>query len=133
MKIDCSKTETYFAEKARLTKQNPRSCHELCTDCPLNSVNNGKELMCTEFEMFYPKEAIEIVQKWSDEHPQKTKKEAFLEAYPNAIIDKIYPVAHPCEIYGLPEGVEWSVDLCVECKGCANVWDEPAEEENGRK
>lgn len=126
MRIDCSKTETYFAEKKRMTEQNTYPCCQRCIDCPLSSENNGEDLTCTDFEILYPKRAIEIVQKWSDEHPQKTKKEAFLEAFPKArIYCDGYPSVAACHIFGLPRGI----DNCTNCKGCVSVWDEPAEVE----
>lgn len=65
MKIDCSKTENYFKEKARMTK----GCTIDCMKCDLSGHNNGKEKSCTKFECKYTKEAIKKVQKWSDEHP----------------------------------------------------------------
>lgn len=123
MKNDCSKIEIYVAEKKRMTEYNPYPCCQLCIDCPLSSENNGKDLTCTALEILYPKRAIKIVQKWSDEHPRKTRKEIFLEAFPDAIIGEKYPVVAPCKIYGIPE----DVDSCADCKGCASVWDEPAE------
>ena len=89
--IDCSKTENYFAEKRRLTKRrkiygNAYMCKIDCANCPLNSSNNGTNDMtsCSDFEIFYPEKAIAIVQKWSDEHPQKTYLTEFLKHYPNA-------------------------------------------------
>lgn len=79
--IDCSKTENYLKEKARMTK----CCIEIdCTGCPLSSNNNGKDCGCEDFQYLHTKEAITIVQKWSDEHPQKTYKDDFFEKFPNA-------------------------------------------------
>lgn len=85
--IDCSKTENYFAEKRRMTKRTKNGlCKTKCSDCPLCSDNNGtsEDMSCTTFEMYYPEKAIEFVQRWSDEHPQKTFLTEFLENYPNA-------------------------------------------------
>lgn len=71
--IDCSKTENYFNEKLRMTKRSANGLCKLdCSNCPLCSINNNKGQSCTAFEMFYPEKAIEIVQRWSDEHPRKT-------------------------------------------------------------
>lgn len=90
--IDCAKTENYFAEKQRMTKRHRLNgvsygmCELNCTDCPLSLSNNGVGVPCTDFEMLYPKQAIASVQKWSDEHPQKTYLTELLEKYPNALI-----------------------------------------------
>lgn len=74
--IDCSRTENYFAEKQRMTKKHKLNhggyaCKLNCTDCPLSHLNNGSTMLCSDFERIYPEKAIAIIQKWSDEHPQK--------------------------------------------------------------
>ena len=86
--IDCSKTENYFAEKLRMTKRAENGLCKLgCSNCPLCSVNNNKGLSCTGFEMLYPEKAIALVQKWSDEHSQKTFVTEFLKNYPRAVVN----------------------------------------------
>ena len=83
--IDCNITANYFAEKRRMTKRAKNGLCKLgCSNCPLCSINNNKGQSCTAFEMLYPEKAIEIVQKWSDEHPRKTYLSEFLKNYPNA-------------------------------------------------
>lgn len=63
--IDCSKTENYLTIKLRL-------CKIGCNRCPLSFVNNDKKISCEKFETQYHQRAIELIQKWSDEHTQKT-------------------------------------------------------------
>lgn len=85
--IDCSKTENYFAEKLRMTKRTrEEGCKIKCSECPLSCQNNGTSefTSCITFEMLYPEKAIKIVQRWSDEHPQRTYLSEFLKNYPNA-------------------------------------------------
>ena len=80
--IDCSKTENYFAEKARMTKKDKLGrCKLYCGECLLNNKNNGtsENLLCGAFEAIYPEKAISIIQKWSDEHPQRTYLTALLK------------------------------------------------------
>ena len=74
--IDCSRTENYFAEKQRMTKKHKLNhggyaCKLNCADCPFSYLNNGSTMLCSDFETLYPERAVAIVQKWSDEHPQK--------------------------------------------------------------
>ncbi len=59
-------------------------CQIDCANCPLSYCNNGKDLFCEPFEKEYPEDAIAIVQKWSDEHPQKTYQDDFFEKFPDA-------------------------------------------------
>ena len=84
--IDCSRTENYFAEKQRMTKKHKLnhggySCKLNCADCPLSHLNNYSTMLCSDFETCYPEKAIAIVQKWSDEHPQKTYLSKFCLLY----------------------------------------------------
>lgn len=123
--IDCSKTENYFAEKRRMAKRAETGLCKLgCSNCPLCSVNNNKGLSCTGFEMLYPEKAIEIIQKWSDEHPQKTFLTEFLKNYPNA----------PLEDDGTPDSIcpydlgLMSTDDCNKDSNCVKCWNQPVEE-----
>ena len=78
--VDCSKTEMFLQEYARMCKQRE------CSKCALSAENNYTHSMCHEFVKKCPKEAIRIVQKWSDEHQTKTRQSEFLKHYPNAYI-----------------------------------------------
>lgn len=55
---DCSKTEVFFVEWERM--------------CEIS------------YEL---QKALEIVQKWIDEHPRKTRQSEFLKIFPNARLD----------------------------------------------
>lgn len=85
--IDCNITTNYFNEKLRMTKKTSRErCQIKCSECPLSILNNGtsERMTCVTFETLYPEKAISAIQRWSDEHPQKTFLTEFLESYPNA-------------------------------------------------
>lgn len=88
--IDCSNTREYFAEKARMVKLTKTGvCGITCSKCPLGGKNNGapKFMTCTTFEIHYPQQAISIVQRWSNEHPQRTYLTELLKHYPNIPLD----------------------------------------------
>ena len=76
----------YFEEKKRMLDSLGRKsgiCSGVnCSDCPFYAFKRG--LLCGEFEFGYPEEAVAIVEKWAEEHPQKTMLQGFLEKYPNA-------------------------------------------------
>lgn len=80
----------YLVEKNRMLNSLGRTsgiCDGIkCNTCPLSSWKNGRSLICTNFEFEYPVEATEIVRKWADEHPRKTRKDVLLEKFPNAKI-----------------------------------------------
>lgn len=121
--IDCTKTEQYFAEEARMSKTTKsEKCKVGCAKCPLSSDNNGAgEECCTDFEMLYPEEAISIIQKWSDEHPPKTFLTEFLKNYPNAELDHGVPKVCLKKL-GVVSGCAKTKkgDLYISCYRCWN-------------
>ena len=127
--IDCSKTQNYFNEKLRMTKRTKNGlCKIKCSNCPLYSKNNGtfEGVSCTEVEMYYPEKAIEIVQKWSDEHPQRTYLSEFLKNYPNAELDHGVPKVCLKKL-GAVSGCAKTKkgDLYISCYSC---WNQPIED-----
>lgn len=72
----------YLIERARMLNSFGRTsemCNGVnCDDCPLNGDNKG----CDYFEGEHPLEATEIVRKWAEEHPRKTRKDILLEKFP---------------------------------------------------
>lgn len=122
--IDCSKTENYMHEKARMTKSVVNGvCHIRCTDCPLSRFNNNEKIVCSELELFHSETAVQIVQRWSDEHPQKTFLTEFLKHYPNAPLgDNGTPNFCPSRL-GL-----MSIDDCRIDHNCVKCWNQPIEE-----
>ena len=122
--IDCSKTENYLIEKLRMTKRAKSGiCKIKCSDCPLCSKKNGiaEYISCISFEMYHPEKAIEIVQKWSDEHPRRTYLTEFLEHYPSAQLnDKGLPLICP-HLLGLMRRDDCRAN-CIEC------WSQPIED-----
>ena len=129
--IDCSKTKNYLSAKARMTKKHKLNggaylCGLTCAKCPLSSLNNGTtdSMSCSDFETFYPEKAIEVVQRWSDEHPQKTFLTEFLKNYPNAQL----------RIDGIPKGAcpynlgLMSLNDCRKNGNCVKCWNQPIED-----
>lgn len=127
--IDCAKTENYFTEKRRMIgQQKDGICQLDCIDCPLSIDNNGTGIECSVFETLYPEKAISIVQKWSDEHPQKTYLSEFLKHYPNALLNDT----------GLPKGIcpydlgldlgLMSIEGCRNDRNCVKCWNQPIED-----
>lgn len=129
--IDCSKTENYFAEKRRMTKRAKNGLCKLgCSNCPLCSINNNKGQSCTAFEMLYPEKAIEIVQKWSDEHPPKTYLSELLKYFPKVELNN----------KGLPKWIcphHLGLNEIEDCGGtdnyCAECWNQPIPIEDGEE
>ena len=114
------KEKATIEDFARMCNKNSPKCEE----CPLTLKNNGKGVFCIAFIRKFPNEANEIVSKWCEEHPVKTRQEKFLEMFPNAGIgNKALLVIKPCML-----------DVNVKCRGkdcpdCRQIyWSEEVEE-----
>ncbi len=96
-----------FLEEAR------RMCkyHEAndCEGCPAADRENC-QLDYTPLVTDNLEKMIEAVEKWSKEHPRKTRLQDFLEKYPNA----------PLDGNGIPCLMPWSVGYCGDeaCYAC---------------
>lgn len=105
-------------DAVKYLKERSRMCDTFglsCSGCPLgNSVED-----CDDLQRERPEKAVEIVEKWSAENPQKTMLQDFLEKYPNARVDsKGRPVSCPVNL-GYP----------TDCKSvkCSDCWNRPLE------
>ena len=109
----------FFEEKARMTK----FCQINCNDCPLSGMRNGRDMICRKFEISYPEEAIQIVEVWSHNNPQKTYLMDFLEKFPNCEKDR-NGIPESCRKYIYPQTTK------KDCYGikCVDCWNEPMPE-----
>lgn len=92
-----------------------------CTGCKIASKMSG--MHCDEYMDKYPKQAVAIVEKWSEEHPPETRLTRLLKNYPNT----------PLNDDGIPD------DICASYLGlmdmddcddeCVICWNMPIEEE----
>lgn len=116
----------YLAEKRRMLDSLGRiedqcvgvECHE----CPLSRYNNGFNSICCDFEIEHPIDATEIVRKWAEEHPRKTRKDVLLEKFPNAKLDSITQ---------RPSACAFTLGLCPKCTpfdDCEECWNTEVEE-----
>lgn len=108
--MNCDKTINFMKECKRMC-----DAQEKCAHCPLDDCCSGNALWDES-----PRRAIEIVQKWSDEHSSKTYAQDFFEKFPNADrgADQI-PFICRRSIYG---------GECDKGKQCSDCWNEPMEE-----
>ena len=108
----------YLVEKRRMLDSLGRKgcqCDGVeCFKCPLSSDNNGSNRICRNFEIEHPLEATEIVRKWAEEHPKRTRKDVLLEKFPNALTFKEGYPQSCCALLGFCSGCENS-DNCEEC------------------
>lgn len=58
-----------------------------CDICPLGLQNNSEQELCAEFVTNHIEKANEIILKWCDEHPQKTRQSELLKLFPETKMD----------------------------------------------
>lgn len=120
--MDCSKTINFFAEAKRLCDSRT-GCTADATNkeqCPLHGFC---DLIASEI---CAEKAVEILQKWSDEHPQKTYAQDFFEKFPKAQSNSDgTPFVCRKRIYGEVPPKDGRCDYRGACYRC---WNEPMEE-----
>ena len=110
----------YFEELKRM-------CRAIgyCANCPFRELKRKHQSGCDYLPKIVPKEAVEIVEKWAAEHPQKTILQDFLEKYPNAVMYDGKPSGVcPYSLgYGKPkEKPCWNTSC-----SCQDCWNRPLE------
>ena len=124
--IDCNITKNYIHERKRMCESYS------CFECPLSSKTNGTRKTCRVFENCYPDKVMEIVQRWSNEHPPKTLLTEFLKSYPNAKLnsDGFPSDIVPCSL-GLIERKDICKNMCLyfydNGHPCYDCWNIPIE------
>lgn len=117
MAIDCSKTVNFLREYKRMCDS-----YEHCCQCAFNEPVRSEGISCNMYCKEHPKIAVENVQAWSDEHPQKTRLDDLKEKYPKFEV-------HP---HGYPSLRPFMFGYCKGCGSCALsptsvCWDEPVD------
>lgn len=76
----------FLKKLKRMCDKNRDSCHGSCYVCEIFVKKVEKSISCSSFIKEYPEEAVSIVEKWSAEHPAKTRQSEFLNVFPDAEI-----------------------------------------------
>lgn len=96
----------YLKEKTRMCNS-----YNMCHRCGL-----GKVSECNRIEDDNPEKAVEIVEKWSSEHPVRTRQSEFLKIFPDAMdwsgVISICP-KHLIKGYECPENGDAK---CIKCQ-----------------
>ena len=71
-------------DAVKYLKERKRMCEKSkCFDCPFYEKNNHAGVICMSLDGECPEEAVSAVEKWSEEHPVKTRQSEFLKMFPN--------------------------------------------------
>lgn len=142
--MDCSKTINFIIEKTRYCQWRTQEleadgytpdCDYMpdCESCPLSDfcdVSRGLPCARKPKEVIF--EAINAVQKWSDEHPRKTYAQDLFEKLPNAMKGADGTPLDACReaLYGTKcpiedEEIDWDNGCDENC--CVGCWNEEME------
>ena len=86
------------------------SKHRSCVGCLLENYS------CNFRKIENPEELITIVEKWSKEHPLKTRQSEFLKMFPNADIADGHLLICPKDIDSTLKGRISCNESCNDCK-----------------
>lgn len=105
----------------KFMKEKKRMCesYSACIEaCPLKIPVYENGFTCIRYCFDNPEKAVAIVEKWSAEHPAKTRQSELLKAFPSAEIENGIAVACP---KSLDQNVECGISSsCDECT--RNYW-----------
>lgn len=79
----------FLKEKVRMCE----SYKDSCGDCGLYKFFQESNIHCIELLECCPEESVNLVEQWSQAHPQKTIMQEFFEKFPNALKDSF---GSPC-------------------------------------
>ena len=94
--------------------------NKCCRECPLSKLNTNENLYCAEYLLKYPDKANEIILKWCEEHPIKTRQDEFLKMFPNARIDVNGALSICPKCVNKDFSCQTSEKRCISC--CKEYW-----------
>lgn len=105
-------------DAVKFIKERNRMCNmESCSSCHANFLN---DCSCTTEDIV---KLVEIVEQWSQSHPQKTIMQDFFEKFPNA------PRTKTGEPMMCPYNCGYGNFCCEQANGtCYNCWNRPLED-----
>lgn len=111
----------YLKERDRATK----NCEVSCDNCVPGAYDNKLErCLCVEDSDI--EKAVQIIEKWSNEHPRKTMLQYFVEQHPKAKLDNGTPMLCPYHLGYIDEDKIPNRYCCnFDCMKC---WTMPMEE-----
>lgn len=126
--MDCSKTINFFPELKRLCDSRDRCAADAANkeQCPmLGLAFCGSSATDVSAEKII--KAVDNLQKWSDEHPEKTYAQDFFEKFPKAQSNPDgTPFVCRKRIYG---GIHSTLENCDYTGACYKCWNEPMNDE----
>lgn len=113
-------------------KAKNRMCREYgelpedCFACPIGNDSGGCQAGVLENQKVTEEMLVQIVKKWSAEHPAKTRQSEFLKMFPNARLDEDGKLPlNPCNVDSRYMPKRGCVIACSDCR--KEYWSEEVE------
>lgn len=106
--------DNIMMDAVKYLKERERMCdsyNHMCDGCGF-----GKVPKCNSTEKDNPEKAVEIVEKWSSEHPAKTRQSEILKIIPDATIRNGILITKPCEVNEKIKDRCKKYDYCRDCR-----------------
>lgn len=87
-----------------------------CDRCSLRVGNNGTDYGCRTFVEKYPEAAVAVVEKWSAEHPVKTRQSEFMKLFPDVELEDNIIKICPCMVDTKIKDKCYSLSPCYDCR-----------------
>ena len=103
----------------KFMKEKKRMCesYTACIEaCPLKKLVYENGFTCIRYCFDNPEKAVEIVEKWSSEHPAKTRQSEILKIIPDATIRNGILITKPCEVNEKIKDMCKKYDYCRDCR-----------------
>lgn len=102
-----------------------------CDECEIGKRRTSGQT-CDKYIVKHPEEAVEIVERWTKNHPKKTRQSEFLKLFPEAPIFEGVLEIEPCKLVGSKLNTEechsydeFGLSGCYECR--KKYWNEEVE------
>lgn len=106
----------FLKEEDRMCDKYIYSSDHTCSDCPCHSKRNGTDEICISLRKTDPAKYVEIVEKWSADHPAKTRQSEILKIIPDATIRNGILITKPCEVNEKIKDRCKKYDYCRDCR-----------------
>ena len=106
-------------DAVKFIKEKKRMCNSYskCVGCP---VDCDTKTDCEYYLTVNPEQYVKIVEKWSSEHPVKTRQSEFLKIFPNAKLDDNGTISI-CPLYIEPR-IQNELCSATSCYKCRNKY-----------
>lgn len=106
-------------DAVKYLKEYDRMCksYGVCENCEIDKLRNKCE-GCSSIVYAHPEKVVDIVEKWSAEHPVKTRQSEFLKMFPNAKLDanSVSTICPRSVDTSIPEGEICDSMTCSNCR-----------------